>query len=132
MVGTLDAQRVLVDKLVDILGVEQGSGSSVAALIVSSPQLLSAARCKKLFRLWRERTWAAHAMNRKLLRKRDYSCALAHQAVRLDLERLEGLAREEVFGLAALLGQALLVVVAEERIEHVAVGFEAIGPPVFA
>src|SRR5438477_10593064 len=52
--------------------------------------------------------------------------------VGLDLEGLEGLAREEVFGLEAALGEALLVVVAQEGVEHVAVGVEAVGPPVLA
>src|SRR5258706_1671327 len=50
----------------------------------------------------------------------------------LDLEGLERLASEEVPGLEAALGEALLVVVAQEGVEHVTVGVEAIGPPVFA
>src|SRR5258706_12418559 len=50
----------------------------------------------------------------------------------LDLGGLERLASEEVLGLEAALGEALLVVVAQEGVEHVAVGVEAVGPPVFA
>src|SRR5260221_6753597 len=50
----------------------------------------------------------------------------------LDLEGLEGLAREEVLGLEAALGEALLVVVAQEGVEHVAGGVQAVGAPVLA
>src|SRR5258708_14933282 len=52
--------------------------------------------------------------------------------VRSDLERFQRLGREELFGLEAPLGQALLVVIAQERVEHVPVLGEAIRQPVFA
>src|ERR1051325_2605411 len=50
----------------------------------------------------------------------------------LDLEAFQRLAREQLFGREAALRQALLVVVAQERVEHVAVRLEAVGPPVLA
>src|SRR6266571_2923441 len=45
------------------------------------------------------------------------------------LERLRG---EQFFRFEFALGEPLLVVIAQERFQHVAVGLESVGPPVFA
>src|SRR6266481_3523447 len=46
-----------------------------------------------------------------------------------DPERHQRLRREQFFGLQPALGQALLMMVAPERLEHGAVGLAAVGPP---
>src|ERR1051325_9450580 len=54
------------------------------------------------------------------------------ETVRLDLERFQRLGREKFLGLQAPLRQSLLVVGAQKRIQHVAIGLESVGPPVLA
>src|SRR2546422_8950432 len=49
-----------------------------------------------------------------------------------DPERHQRLRREKLFGFQPPLRQPLLVMIAQERLEHVAVGLEAVGPPVLA
>src|SRR3989442_9560977 len=49
-----------------------------------------------------------------------------------DPERLERLRREKLFRFQPPLREPLLVVIAQERLEYAAVGFEAVRPPVLA
>src|SRR5712691_6855749 len=47
-------------------------------------------------------------------------------------ERLERLRGEQFFRFEPALGEPLLMVIAQERFQHMAVGLESVGPPVFA